>query len=118
MKKLAVYILDVGKCILASIICSIIIGAFAGIISLLVYGFNGLLIMEGIKKGLYYTGMLGLLLSAGFFMQRDATRPLAYNIEWKKYFEKLNLGFVIMFVSLFTCSIGMLIQNYLEKVTG
>lgn len=116
MKKLAAYIIDIGKCILISIFCALIIGVLAGLISLIAYGFDSFMIGDGIKRGLYYIGMFGLFISAGFFMQRDGTRPLAYNYEWKKYFKKFNLGFVIMFVSLFVCSIGMVLQNYLERL--
>ena len=68
-----------------------------------------------IKNNLYYIGCFGFLLCSGFFVQKKATRPLIYQDSWNKMFNKLNLGMVVLFISLFICLNGMIIQLLLES---
>jgi hypothetical protein len=114
MGKILGIIKDLVKCAVISIPFSAAFAIISGVISFIVYRGNVEAVLDVIKRTLYYTGMLGLGLSVGFFIQRDATRPLLYNDEWKKRFSVLNLGFVIMLVSLFICIAGMVVQNYIE----
>lgn len=114
MRKLGYIMADIVKCLLIGIITSLAIAFIVGLFGFIIHKGNSNQIFELIKRFLYYIGMLGLLLSCGFFVQRDATRPLIYNDEWKKYFKQLHLGFVIMFINLSLCLIGMIIQILIE----
>lgn len=91
--------------------------AFIALISVLLGLFHRNLGPEtavSIKNGLYYTGSFGLLLSAAFFVQKNGNRPLDFQYEWRQHFKRFSLGFVVLFVSLFTCLWGVLIQLVYE----
>lgn len=110
-------ILDFLKCIALGIILSAAIGLVSGIIYAIIYKGSTIDILEGVKRMLYYIGGLGLLLSAAFFVQKDGIRPLVYDKEWKHYFSIMNLGFVILFMNLTICIIGMILQMHLEGIS-
>ena len=116
MKKIIALTLDILKCIALGIILSVTVGLIIGIIFAIIHKGNMISIFEGIKKAIYYIGGLGLLLSAAFFVQKDGIRPLVYDKEWKKYFSVLNVGFVIFFMNITICIIGMFLQMYLERI--
>ncbi|KRQ87125.1 hypothetical protein ABG79_00923 [Caloramator mitchellensis] len=71
-----------------------------------------------IKNALYYVGIFTLFLSAAFFMQRNATRPLEYEDEWKEHFKVLNLGLVILFIAIAITTTGMLLHFIIERRGG
>lgn len=116
MKKVMKFILDFLKCIALGIIISAAIGLVSGIVYAIIYKGSTIEILDGIKRMLYYIGGLGLLLSAAFFIKKDGIRPLIYDKEWKRYFAIMNLGFVIFFMNLTICIIGMLLQMHLEGI--
>lgn len=101
--------LYVGFCISAGILL------LSGLILLIIYGLDIFKILSVATSVLYFAGSLGLFLSAGFFMKRDGTRPLVYKDQWKKYFKKLNIGFVVMFISLSIIVAGVIMQYIIEK---
>lgn len=106
---------DILRCAYIGICISAGVLLLVGLILPIIIGFDIFRIFDGAKNVLYFAGSLGLFLSAGFFMKRDGTRPLVYKDKWKKYFKKLNIGFVIMFVSLSIIIMGIIIQYNLEK---
>lgn len=87
---------------------------FFTLIYLIFYNNGDANIFVFIKNSLYYIGCFGFLISAAFFIKRDGTRPLHHEEQWKKHFHRFNLGFVVMWISLFICIFGMLIQLILE----
>lgn len=107
---------DILKCGIISFITCLVICAFLGIVHVIFISSNMLAVFNFIKSSLYYIGSFGLFISAGFFIQKNGTRPLSYNDKWREHFSKLNLGLVIMFISLFMCFNGMVIQYFLEKL--
>ena len=117
MKKVTGFTLDLLKCIALGIILSVVVGLISGIIFAIIHKGNMLSTFEGIKRMLYYFGVLGLLLSAAFFVQKDGIKPLIYDKEWKQYFSVLNIGFVIFFMNITICMIGMFLQIYLERIS-
>lgn len=106
---------DILRCLYVGICISIGILLLSGVILFIIYGFNIFKILSGATSVIYFAGSLGLFLSAGFFMKRDGTRPLVYKDQWKKYFKKLNIGFVVMLVSLSIIVIGVIMQYIIEK---
>lgn len=118
MKQIAYFLLDIIKCYILSALISLVILIISWAIGLLFYRGDLLVLLNSVKKASYVIGIIGLFLSSGFFIQRNATRPLVYHEEWREWFKFLNLGFVIMFVSLFVCSFGMIAQNFFEKLGG
>lgn len=105
---------DIFKCTKLAFFISLGIAIFFTLIYFIFYSSNDISLLNFIKNNLYYVGSFGLLISSGFFVQKNATRPLKYQDSWNKMFSKLNLGLVIMFVSLFICFYGMIIQLSLE----
>lgn len=112
MKKTLFY--DIIKCAKLAFLISLIISVFFGIIFFISTTHSTVPMLNFIKNGLYYIGCFGFLISGGFFIQRNANRPLNYNEKWRQLFSRLNLGLVIMFISLFICFYGMLIQVFIE----
>ncbi|MDO6353697.1 hypothetical protein Q3V94_01175 [Caloramator sp. CAR-1] len=115
MKKIRLFINDALKAMGIGFAISLIILSISWAICFIVYKGNTFLVFNGVKNSLYYIGILILFLSAAFFIQRDATRPLNYEDEWKKHFKVLNLGFVILFIGIAINVAGMVIQNIIEK---
>lgn len=105
---------DIFKCTKIALFISLGIAIFFTLIYYIFYSNNDISLLNFIKNNLYYVGCFGFLISSGFFIQKNATRPLTYQDSWNKMFSKLNLGFVVMFVSLFICFYGMIIQLSLE----
>ena len=105
---------DILKC--AKIAFYIAVGTFIffGIVYYLFNSRNSISLFNVIKNIFYYIGCFGLLISSAFFIQKNAVRPLNNHDAWSKMFRKLNLGLVIMFISLFICLYGMMIQILLE----
>jgi len=101
---------DILKCAKLAIFITLGIAVFFMLIFYIFYGVRGISLLNFIKNALYYIGSFGLLISTGFFVQKNGTRPLANYETWKKMFSNLNLGFVIMFISLFICLYGMFLQ--------
>ncbi len=99
---------DLIKCIKIAFFIALAAAVLFSIIYFIFYNNGNVFVF--IKNSLYYIGCFGLLISAAFFIRRDATRPLKHEDDWKKLFYKFNLGFVIMWISLFVCIFGMLIQ--------
>ena len=106
---------DVFKCAKVALFIAIGISIFFTIIYYIFYNNGNLSLFNFIKNNLYYIGCFGFLISAAFFIQRNATRPLKYQDSWNKMFSKLNLGLVIMFISFFICLYGMIIQFSIES---
>jgi hypothetical protein len=105
---------DIFKCTKIALFISVGISIFFTSIYYIFYNSGSSSLLYFIKNNLYYIGCFGFLISSGFFIQKNATRPLKYQDSWNRMFNKLNLGMVIMFVSLFICLYGMIIQLSLE----
>lgn len=118
LKKIIDFITDILKCFAVALGIFLIILSISWAICFIMYRGDTLALLNAVKRGSYFIGIMGLFLSSGFFLQRNATRPLVYSEQWKSYFRFLNLGFVIMFVGFFLCSIGMIVQNFAEKMGG
>ncbi|MCR1898445.1 hypothetical protein NSA47_05500 [Irregularibacter muris] len=101
---------DIFKCAKLALFISSGIAVFFTLIYFIFYQGKDISLFGFIKNALYYIGCFGFLISAGFFIQKNATRPLTYQDAWNKMFSVLNLGLVIMFVSLFICFYGMIVQ--------
>lgn len=106
---------DILKCAKVALLVAAIVSVLFGIIYYLFYRGGSIPVLQFLKDRLYNAGCLGFLISAGFFMQRDATRPLDYHKQWKRMFRRFNLGIVIMTVSFFVCFYGMIIQLFIER---
>ncbi|MCX7904935.1 MAG: hypothetical protein N2486_10560 [Caloramator sp.] len=115
MSKIRLFIKDALKAMGIGLVLSLIILSISWAICFIMYRGNTFLVFNGVKNSLYYIGILILFLSAAFFVQRDATRPLNYEDEWKKHFKVLNLGLVILFIGIAINIVGMVIQNLIEK---
>lgn len=118
MKQMVNFLFDILKCLILALIISLVILSISGAIYFLLYKGDLMGILNSVKRANYTIGIVGLFLSSGFFVQRNATRPLVYHEEWRNHFKFFNLGFVIMFISLFVCSFGMVAQNFYEKMGG
>jgi hypothetical protein len=105
---------DVLKCIGIGSLIAIGIGIITGVIAIIASGANLNLTLEWIKRVVYIVGGLGLFLSAGTFAQRDGTRPLIYNEQWKTHFKNLNIGFVFLAISFSIVVWGIMVQNIIE----
>lgn len=105
---------DILKCAKISLFIAVGIFLIFGLIYFTFYNNGTTSLSFFLKDSLYYIGCFGFLISIGFFMQKNATRPLKYQDQWNKMFSKLNLGFSIMFISFFICLYGMAIQLIVE----
>lgn len=114
MKKSLYFLQDILRCMVVGFAISLGLSIISGLILLIIFGTNAALVFGWIKSINYFVGAMGLLLSGGFFMKRDGTRPLIYKDEWKKYFKQMNIGFVVMFISLFIVLVGVLIHYNLD----
>jgi hypothetical protein len=115
MKMKFCFVRDLFKCAKIAFYIAVGVAIFATIIFCIFYDKHHMNLFGYIKNCLYYTGCFGFLVSVGFFVQKNATRPLVYQNEWRKIFYRLNLGFVIMFIGLMICMVGMLIQLITES---
>lgn len=114
MKSILYLIKDILKCIIIGVIISLGLSLLASLVLIILYGNKTVSILEGIKSVNYFFGAMGMLLSGGFFMKRDGTRPFIYKEEWKGHFKKMNIGFVIMFIGMAVIAFGVVIQCYIE----
>lgn len=105
---------DILKCIKLALFIVLGICLLFGGIYLLFYSRSNTMFLNFLKNSLYYIGCFGLLISTGFLIQKNANRDFDYQEVWNKMFCRLNLGFVILFVSLFICLSGMAIQLFVE----
>lgn len=110
------FLKDIVKCSKIALFISLGITFLFGIIYYLFFSKSLLILFTFIKNSLYYIGCFGFLISCGFFIKRDANRPLDYEDEWREKFKKLSLSFVILFISFFICLYGMVIQVFLESL--
>jgi hypothetical protein len=106
---------DILKCAKVALFIAMGISIFFTFIYYIFYNNNHSSLLNFIKNNLYYIGSFGFLICSGFFIQKNAIRPLKYQDAWNKMFNKLNLGLVVMFISLFICLYGMVIQLTLES---
>ena len=60
-----------------------------------------------------YIAVLGLALAGISFLKQDLMRPLNHQKQWETYFNRLNLAFVILFVSVFIASFSYLIESFI-----
>jgi len=109
------FLKDVFKCAKVALVALAIVWIIFGMVYYLFYCGSSVPVLMFIKDRLYNVGCFGFLVSVGFFMQRDATRPLDNRKQWENMFKKFNLGIVIMTVSVFICFYGMIIQLFLER---
>lgn len=114
MNRVKYLFVDLFKCIGIGFIISLAIAVITGLIAILFSWGNILLSLEWVKRVIYFIGGLGLFLSAGAFLQRDATRPFVYNEEWKAHFKIFNIGFVMMLISFSVLVFGMMVHNLLD----
>lgn len=105
---------DIFKCGKVAFIITLTVSVFFGIIFLLSSPYDSMSLLNFIKNGLYYIGLLSLLLSSGFLIKRNSTRSLNYNEKWGQIFRTLNIGRVLMLISLFICLYGVLIQLFIK----
>lgn len=105
---------DVLKCIVIGSIIAVGIGIITGLIAIVSSWGNLSTTLDWIKRVIYIVGGLGLFLSAGTFAQRDGTRPLVYNEQWKKYFKTMNIGVVFLFISFSVVTWGMMVHNFID----
>jgi hypothetical protein len=106
---------DIFKCGKVAFFITMGISTFFTVVYYIFYNNSHPSLLDFIKNNLYYIGCFGFLICSGFFIQKNAVRPLKYQDSWNKMFSKLNLGLVVMFVSLFICMYGMVIQIALES---
>lgn len=114
MKK---YLKDILYCVKFSIYIFIVAFFIGGLIGLIVGGFNLVIIMDWGSRISQYVSFLGLFISAVSFMREDSMRPLNYEEQWETYFTKLNLTFVIFFISLFILIFSICIQDIIWVLT-
>lgn len=105
---------DILKCIGIGSIIAIAFGIVTGLIAIIASGGDTTLTLDWIKRVVYIIGGLGLLLSGGAFAQRDGTRPLVYEEQWKTHFKALNIGFVFLIISLSVVVWGMMVHNLID----
>lgn len=111
MKSLKYIIMDILKCMLIGSAIAIGVSLITGLITILVTWGNIGVTLDYIKFIIFLIGSLGLLLAGGAFAQREGTRPFIYDEQWKTYFKKLNIGFVILFICSTIILWGVLVYN-------
>jgi hypothetical protein len=116
MKIIQFYFVDIVKCFKTALIISTFIFTVTIAIYLIKYHVININTLYILKNYLYYCGCSILFLAVGFFIQKRSYRPLEHQEEWNQLFKKLNLSLVIMFIGLFICSIGMIVQFTYESL--
>ena len=111
------YLKDILYCIKFSIYIFIVTFLIGVVIGIIVGGFNLIVIMDWGSRISQYVSFLGLFISALSFMSENLMRPLNYEEQWKTYFSKLNLTFVIFFISLFILIFSICIQDKVWVLT-
>lgn len=116
MNKLKYLFRDLIKCLKYALLATIILSSLTFIFFVIINKSINLWLLSDIIRHLYYLGCLILFLSVCFFFQNNTLRPLPHKKEWKEKFRVLPLHFVIMFMGLFICSMGMLLQFVFESL--
>lgn len=57
-----------------------------------------------------YIAIFGMGISAISFTKEELLKPLHHEKQWKSYFKKLSLSFVILFMSIFSLMISYTVQ--------
>lgn len=114
MKKILYFLQDILKCVVVGLVISLGVSIISGIILLIIFGTNAAMVFGWIKAVNYFVGAMGLLLSGGFFIKRDGTRPFVYKEQWKKLFKQMNIGFVILVIGITIIFVGTIIQYNLD----
>lgn len=100
-------LLDILRCIYIGILIALGLGVFITLIALIFR----LDILQVIYTSWICTGSFGMLIGGISFLKPNTQRPLKYSTEWEKYFKKLNIGYVILLVSLTTFILGISVYN-------
>ncbi|WP_205598653.1 hypothetical protein [Clostridium niameyense] len=58
-----------------------------------------------------YISIFGMAIAGISFTKQDLLKPLNYENQWKNYFNKLNLSFVILFMSVFSLILSYLVET-------
>lgn len=64
-----------------------------------------------------YIAALGMAIAAISFTKEELLKPLDHQKQWKSYFKKLNLSFVILFMSIFSLITSYVFQTLVLKLT-
>ncbi len=63
-----------------------------------------------------YIAILGMAIAAISFTKEELLKPLHHEKQWKSYFKKLNLSFVILFMSIFSLMISYTVQYLFLRI--
>ncbi|OFI07505.1 hypothetical protein CLOACE_03340 [Clostridium acetireducens DSM 10703] len=94
------YLKDIVFCFKVSIYIFAIFFGIGIVIGILLANFNFRDILLWGCRIVQYLSILGMIICALAFTKTELLRPLNYNEEWRKYFRKLNLFWVILIISL------------------
>lgn len=63
-----------------------------------------------------YIAVFGMAVAGISFTKEELLRPLNHEKQWKNYFKKLNLSFVILFMSILSLMISYTIQSLFFRI--
>ncbi|NFA59171.1 hypothetical protein EXM63_08360 [Clostridium botulinum] len=63
-----------------------------------------------------YIAVFGMAVAGISFTKEELLRPLNREKQWKNYFKKLNLSFVILFMSILSLMISYTIQSLFFRI--
>ena len=105
------YVKDISYCLKISCYffsAAFLLGTLIGFIS---YGFNFKGIIIWGCRVVQYFAVFGYILSGISFIRQELMRPLNYQEQWEKYFKKLNLAGVILFMSIFNTLFSFIMES-------
>lgn len=111
MNKLIYCFRDIIKSILVGIVVSLVLVIISGLGSILINGVDMRSLLNTIKRTLFITGALGLILFSGFVLKRDVRRPLVHEKQWKEKFKVIKFQNVIMFIAIVILCFGIVLDR-------
>ncbi|WP_287164594.1 hypothetical protein [Clostridium sp.] len=63
-----------------------------------------------------YVAIFGMAIAGIAFTKEELLRPLHHEKQWKSYFKKLNLSFLILLMSIFSLMISYTVQQLFLRI--
>jgi hypothetical protein len=98
---------DLARCVFIGLFIAAIFAVLMVIVTL-ISGWNWL---DLLYRSYFYIGSLGLLIAGLSFLKPSTLRPLDYKNDWERYFKKMNIGFVFLFVGITLMVIAVVLYN-------
>jgi magnesium-transporting ATPase (P-type) len=107
MYSLKYILFDVLRSICIGILIALGLGVFITLIALIFR----LDILQVLFSAWIFTGCIGMFIGGMSFLWPNTQRPLDHRDDWEKYFKKLNIGFVILFIGITILILGLPVYN-------